>query len=87
MCAEEIRVVLWWGRFAAASGIGGKFVAKLADDGVKHRTIKSYLSGVRNMHIMEGLGKQPLEQLYYVLRGVKRCEGERGMDNRDRLPI
>ena len=55
-----------------------------------HRTIKSYLPGVRHMHIMEGLGdpfKQPLEQLHYVLRGVKRCEGVRGMDTRERLPI
>ena len=67
-----------------------KFVAKLAEEGLKHRTIKSYLSEVRHIHIMEGLGdpfKQPLQQLHYVLRGAKRCEGERGMDNRDRLPI
>ena len=42
------------------------------------------------MHIMEGLGdpfKQPLKQLHYVLRGVKRCENERGMNTRERLPI
>ena len=54
------------------------------------RTIKSCLPGVRHVHIMEGLGdpfKQPLEQLHYVLRGVKRCEGERSMDTRERLPI
>ena len=53
-------------------------------------SVKSYLSGVRHMHILEGLGdpfKQPLEQLHYALRGVKRCEGERGMDTRERLPI
>ena len=27
-------------------------VAKLAEVGLKHRTIKSYLSGVRHMYIM-----------------------------------
>ena len=67
-----------------------KFVAKLAEEGLKHRTIKAYLSGVRHLHIMEGLGdpfKQPLEQLHYVLRGVKRCEGEQGKTTRERLPI
>ena len=58
--------------------------------GLKHRTIKSYLSGVKHMHIMQGLGdpfKQPLEQLHYILRGVKRCESEQGMVTRERLPI
>ena len=67
-----------------------RFVVKLAEEGLKHRTIKAYLSGVRHLHIMEGLAdpfKQPLEQLHYVLRGVKRCEGEQGRAPRERLPI
>ena len=67
-----------------------RFVAKLAEEGLKHRTIKAYLSGVRHLHIMEGLAdpfKQPLEQLHYVLRGVKWCEGEQGRAPRERLPI
>ena len=32
-----------------------RFVAKLAGDGLKHSTIKSYLAGVRHLHIEEGL--------------------------------
>ena len=67
-----------------------RFVARLAGDGLKHRTIKSYLAGVRHLHIEEGLADpflQPLHWLHYTLRGVKRCEGERGEMTRERLPI
>ena len=59
-----------------------RFVARLAGD----QTIKSYLSGVRHLHI-EGSPDpfiQPLHRLHYTLRGVKRLEGEKGVE---RLPI
>ena len=51
-----------------------RFVARLAGDGLKHRTIKSYLSGVRHLHIEEGLPDpfiQPLHRLHYTLRGLR----------------
>ena len=67
-----------------------RFVARLAGDGLKHRTIKSYLSGVRHLHIEEGLPDpfiQPLHRLHYTLRGVRRLEGEKGVVGRERLPI
>ena len=33
-----------------------KFVVQLASEGLKHRTIKSYMAGIRHLHIGEGLG-------------------------------
>ena len=84
-CARE-------GRQAVSASEEGmcRFVASLAGDGLKHRTIKSYLYGVRHLHIEEGLADpfvQPLHRLHYTLRGVKRCEGERGEISTERLPI
>ena len=67
-----------------------RFVAMLAGDCLKHRSIKSYLAGMRHLHIEESLADrflQPLYRLHYTLRGVKQCEGERGEMTRERLPI
>ena len=58
-----------------------KFVAQLAEEGLKHRTIKCYMAGIRHLHIAEGLGDPflpPLAKLHYVLRGVKWSQGEAG---------
>ena len=53
----------WYGKFCAREDQQAvpaleeglcRFVARLAGDGLKHRTIKSYLSGVRHLHIEEG---------------------------------
>lgn len=66
------------------------FVAQLVKDGLKHCTIKVYLSAVRFMHIAEGKEdpfKAPLHKLHYTLRGVKREEASRGVTTRERLPI
>ncbi len=67
-----------------------KFVAKMASEGLRHRTIKSYMAGIRHLHIEEGL-EDPLlparPHLHYVLRGVKRSQGEEGGGSRERLPI
>ena len=55
-----------------------KFVAQLAEEGLKHRTIKCYMAGIWHLHIAEGLGDPflpPLAKLHYVLRGVKRSLG------------
>ena len=65
-----------------------KFVVQLAKEGLKHRTIKCYMAGIRHLHIAEGLGDpflHPLAKLHYILRGVKRSQGEAG--KQERLPI
>ena len=83
--------------FCAKAGLQGiptqeavlcKFVAQLAIEGLRHATIKSYMAGIRHLHIEYGLGDPFLpswSKLHYVLRGVKRSQGE--VDKRERLPI
>ena len=66
------------------------FVAKLAKDGLKFRTMKVYLSAVRFLHIKEGREdsfRGTLSTLQYTLQGVKREEGSGGSTSRVRLPI
>ena len=66
------------------------YVSHLADSGLKHRTIKAYLSAIRFLHIAEG-AQDPFrpthEKLEYILRGIKRCESEQATGGRERLPI
>ena len=69
-----------------------KFAASIADQGLKHTTIKSYLSAIRhNMQIMSGFGDpfvQSLPKLEYVLRGIKLDQAKKGQGNvRVRLPM
>ena len=67
-----------------------RFVSFLGTEGLKHRTIKSYLSAVRHLHIAEGVPdpfQLPRHRLEYILRGVKRCEAEKGSGGRERLPV
>ena len=57
-------------------------MAQLATERLKHKTIKCYLSGVRYLHIREGMPDpfdSRLHRLEYTLRGVKRCEAEAGV--------
>ena len=66
------------------------FVSYLGESGLKHRTIKSYLSAIRFLHISEGLSdpfRAPLSRLHYVLRGVRRIESEKNTPCRECLPI
>ena len=66
------------------------FVAQLAKEGLKYRTMKVYLSAVRYLHIMEGATDpflNPMCRLQYTLQGVKRTETCRGETSRTRLPI
>ena len=66
------------------------FASYLADSGLKHRTIKSYLSAIRFLHISEGMPdpfQASLTRLHYVLRGIKKNEAEHGSGSRERLPI
>ena len=68
-----------------------KFVAHLADEGLKHRTIKTYLSGVRYFQIRKGrpdpFRGSSMPRLDYVMRGVKRHQAKLGVAQRPRLPI
>ncbi len=67
-----------------------KFASSLAREKLKHGTIKSYLSGIRFLHISEGEGdpfSKPMHRLGYTLRGIRRCEAEAGEKSRERLPI
>ena len=65
------------------------FVAFLADDKLKHRSIKTYMSAVRHLQIRAGFpdpfaATVQMPRLEYVLRGVKRSEAEKGLVS---LPI
>ena len=67
-----------------------KYVAFLAKEGLKHRSIKSYLSGIRWSQIQQALGNpfaHPMPRLEYVLSGIKRVETRGGSQPRTRLPI
>ena len=60
----------------------------IGESGLKHRTVKSYLSAIHFLHISEGLSdpfRAPLSRLHYVLRGVKRIESEKNTPCRERL--
>ena len=75
---------------AAEEDVLCRFVAKMASEGLKHRTIESNMAGIRHLHVEEGLGDPflpTLPRLHYMLRGVKRSQGEEGATGRERLPI
>ena len=67
------------------------YVSFLANEGLKHRTIKSYLSATRHLQISEGLGDPfhgiSMPKLEYVLRGVKKHQAETMGGQREWLPI
>ena len=67
-----------------------RFVASMAKAGLKHRTMKVYLSAVRFLHIAEGAGDPflpALHRLQYIMQGIKKDEAEKGIDRRVRLPM
>ena len=67
------------------------FVAFLAKEGLKYRTIKVYLSAIRHLHIEQALpdpfAGSPMARLEYVTRGIKKQEAEGGGTQQQRLPI
>ena len=67
------------------------FIASLADQGLKYRTVKVYLSAIRHLQISaaqpDPFGGKPMSRLEYVLRGIKKNESEKGVGSRERLPI
>ena len=67
-----------------------RFVTHLVEEGLKHRTIKVYLSAIRFLHIQQGYSdplQRSMQRLHYVLQGAKREEAEKGVQRRERLPI
>ena len=68
-----------------------RYVAFLAQQHLKFRTIKAYLSAIRCLQIQRGLGNPfadgSMPRLEYVLAGVKRVEAHAGAAPRKRLPI
>ena len=68
-----------------------KFVTYLAEQGLKYRTIKTYLAGIRYLHIRSGL-QEPfhgvhMPRLEYTTRGIKRFQAQSMTGGRTRLPI
>ena len=67
------------------------YVSFLADQKLKHSTIKVYLSAVRNLQIAAGhsdpFAGAAMPQLDQVMKGIKRVEAEKGSQKRERLPI
>ena len=66
------------------------FVAHLADEHLKHRMIKTYLSGLRFLEIKAGLSdpfQGSIPRLTYILRGIRVNEAKHGSGTKERLPI
>ena len=66
------------------------YVACLGQQGPSHTSIRTYLSGVRQLHIAYGFrdpGIDQMPRLRQVLRGVKVERGKAGKAPRPRLPI
>ena len=64
------------------------FVAFLKEMGLRHQTVKSYLSAVRHMQISQGMGDPnmgSMPRLELVVRGLKRDQA--GQPKKTRLPI
>lgn len=67
-----------------------RFVAFLAQQGLKHRSIKSYLSGLRFTQIQLELGApsfSTMHRLDYAMTGIKRYQAQAGVSQKPRLPI
>ena len=67
-----------------------RYVAFLAMEGLRHRSIEVYLSGIRCLLIQRGMGNpfaSSLPRLKYVLTSIKQVEARGGSGSRTRLPI
>ena len=67
------------------------FRAFLAEQKLKHRRIKAYLSGIRYLQIQKSLGNPftsgAMPRLEYVLTGIKRVEAQANTPTRVKFPI
>lgn len=62
----------------------------MADQGLSHQTIKSYLSATRFFSIKEGYGYPKMHimaTLEQALKGIKAVKARSGATQRERLPI
>ena len=68
-----------------------RYVAHLAREHIKHKSIKTYLSALRNLQIMAQMGdpfRNTFSLLEQVLNGIKREQAKSGsLKSRERLPI
>lgn len=67
------------------------YVVQLAHSGLRHQTIKSYLSAIRNLQIQHGGGDPflaSMPKLDQVVKGIKSHQAKEGpQSSRTRLPI
>ena len=66
------------------------FVACLGQQGLAHTSIRTYLSGIRQLQIAHGFEDPKIDQmpcLRQILKGVKVERGKEGKASRPRLPI
>ena len=67
------------------------YVSYLASQGLKHSSIKVYLSAIRYMQIASGMSDPfanvSWPRLDYVMKGIKKSQAEKGVKTRPRLPI
>ena len=66
------------------------FVACLGQQGLAHTSIRTYLSGVRQLQIAHGFKDPGIDQMPHlkqILRGVKAERGKEGKASHPRLPI
>ena len=72
-------------------GVLCRYVTYFGQQGLKYRTIKAYLSGLRFTHIHLGLGNpfahEAMPQLEYVLMGIKRVQARQAPQPLKRLAI
>ncbi len=76
--------------FPLLESSASSFVAFLAREGLKHGTIKVYLSAVTYSQIAAGYKDPfatPWHRLEYVLKGIRRDQAENGIKPKPRLPI
>ena len=68
-----------------------RYASNLASQGLKHKTIKAYLSGLRfaQIHLIMGnpFKTADMPQLDYVLTGIKRVQAKQQLQPKPRLPI
>ena len=66
------------------------YVSYLGERGLKHSTIKNYLSSLRYLQICYGFPspfESAMPKLELVMRGIKRAQGKLGLTPRRKLPI
>ena len=67
------------------------YVSYLANQGLKHSTIKVYLTGARYLQIASGFpdpfAGTAWPRLDYVMKGIKKSEAEKGVTTKVRLPV